>query len=355
MTAYEKRDFMYLQKIGEGYTSDELLDFISSCDKVFLYGTGVVAYRIAELLKSKKFSWTGFVVTRREEAVTEFIDHPVYCIDDIVLKREDGIVLAVAEKSQDEIFTKLKEIESPAKIYAQKLFSRKIVIPKGYLNGVDKKHGFFANFQELNNWGEKFNTDKCHKVHDYLRKYELFLQLYKDKEFTLLELGVFHGESLATWGGKNSQEGYFSQARVIGVDINSKCVENVKCQEIVIKDLGEKNNIGSLREYNPSVIVDDASHYCSHQIMAIVELWDVLPSGGIYIMEDIETSFTHMGYVGFDDAVITAYDFCQAIAESTTSGGALREIIPLKREIEHIASQIDMISFIHGSCIMVKK
>lgn len=192
-------------------------------------------------------------------------------------------------------------------------------------------------------------------MHDYLRKYELFLQLYKDKEFTLLELGVFHGESLATWGGKNSQEGYFSQARVIGVDINSKCVENVKCQEIVIKDLGEKNNIGSLREYNPSVIVDDASHYCSHQIMAIVELWDVLPSGGIYIMEDIETSFTHMGYVGFDDAVITAYDFCQAIAESTTSGGVLREIIPLKREIEHIASQIDMISFIHGSCIMVKK
>lgn len=59
MTAYEKRDFMYLQKIGEGYTSDELLDFISSCDKVFLYGTGVVAYGIAELLKSKKIRGQG--------------------------------------------------------------------------------------------------------------------------------------------------------------------------------------------------------------------------------------------------------------------------------------------------------
>lgn len=82
------------------------------------------------------------MVTRREEVVTEFIDHPVYFIDDIVLKREDGIVLAVAEKSQDEIFTKLKEIESPAKIYAQKLFGRKIVIPKGYLNGADKNRGF---------------------------------------------------------------------------------------------------------------------------------------------------------------------------------------------------------------------
>lgn len=36
MTAYEKRNFMNLHKAGERYTIDELLDFISSCDRVFV-------------------------------------------------------------------------------------------------------------------------------------------------------------------------------------------------------------------------------------------------------------------------------------------------------------------------------
>lgn len=346
---------MEIGKVGERYTLKELIDFIALCDRVYLYGTGAVASKLANLLLEEKVDWTGFVVTEKNDGETRFMEHSVFCIDDVDMTSNDGIILAVAEKTQDEIVCKIKGMDSPARIYKQKIFNRKIAIPKNNLIGADKNQGFFSVFQELNGFGEKFNTDKFHKVHDYLRKYELFLQLYKNKAFTLLELGVFRGESLATWGGKNSKDGYFNNARIVGVDINPKCAETVKCQEVLIKDLGDEKSLIDLRELKPSVIVDDASHFCSHQIMAVISLWDVLPSGGIYIMEDIETSFSHMGYVGFDDAVITAYDFCQAIAESVTSGGELRKEIALRQEAEHIASQIDMISFIHGSCIMVKK
>ena len=72
-------------------------------------------------------------------------------------------------------------------------------------------------------------------------------------------------------------------------------------------------------------------------------------------MEDIETSFPHLGFIGFDDAIISAYDVCQGVAECVASGGTLRKEIPLKNHMEKIAAQTDMISVIHGSCIMIKK
>lgn len=346
---------MDLQKNNLRYTLDELKDFIDSCNKVYLYGTGKVAYKLATLLQSKGITWFAFVTTTLENDRGTFFEHPIYCIDDVEFEANDGIVLAVAEKTHNEIISIINEKKKSVKYYQQRVFGRTFSLPVDYLKGANKNVGFFGRFQDLNKWGEVFDTDKHHKAHDYLRKYELFLQYYKDKEFTLLELGVFRGGSLRTWGGITSDKGYFDKARVIGVDIDSECRQYVTEQDIIIKDLGVSENLEELKQLNPSVIVDDASHFCSHQIMALIVLWDALPSGGVYIMEDVETSFSHLGYVGFDDAVVTAYDVCQAIAECVTSGGELRIDSPLKVQIEKIALQMDMISFIHGSCIMIKK
>lgn len=150
----------------------------------------------------------------------------------------DDVILGVAEKNQHELQEKLNDIGCPAKIYAQRLFGRELKIPKNYLKGADKDSGFFSRFQELNQLGVTFDTDKQHTGHDYLRKYELFLQYWRDKSSTLLELGVFHGGSLATWGGQEMDNGYFTKARVIGVDINPDCRQYVHGQEVLIKDLG---------------------------------------------------------------------------------------------------------------------
>ncbi|KHM51278.1 hypothetical protein NZ47_11375 [Anaerovibrio lipolyticus] len=340
---------------GKGYSLEELKTFMADCNNVYLYGTGKVALKLANLLKENGIEWLGFVTTLPNDEGKTFFDHNVYCIDDINFEKNDGIVLAVAEKTHAEIMSIIKEKRKSVKIYQQRIFGRTINIPVGYLKGADKEKGFFGRFQELNKWGEVFDTDKHHKAHDYLRKYELFLQYYKEKEFTLLELGVFRGGSLNTWGGIKSDKGYFDKAKIIGVDIDPACCQYVDKQEVIIKDLGVAENLEELKTLSPSVIVDDASHFCSHQIMALLVLWDVLPSGGIYIMEDVDTSFNNVGYVGFNDTIISAYDVCQNLAECVTSGGESRNDIPMKKQIEVIASQIDMISFIHGSCVMIKK
>ena len=39
------------------------------------------------------------------------------------------------------------------------------------------------------------------------------------------------------------------------------------------------------------VILDDGSHVPEHQILTINKLWDLVKPGGVYIIEDIETSY----------------------------------------------------------------
>lgn len=78
----------------------------------------------------------------------------------------------------------------------------------------------------------------------------------------------------------------------------------------------------------------------------------MLESGGIFIMEDLATSFSTFRYMGYDDATISTYDFCSALSEIVCSGEYLRSnnltmnLLSIKKEIEELAIQIEMISFI---------
>ena len=218
-------------------------------------------------------------------------------------------------------------------------------------NKINKisKESFFSS-SELDDIGLFFHTDKSRLHHDYLRKYEFFFHPWRNKEFRLMELGVYRGESIRTW------EKYFSQAKIVGIDVEKVC-ENCasdRC-EIVITDLAKEENLKQLMRWKPSIIIDDASHMWSHQIKALFILWNVLPHGGIYIVEDIETSFPESGFVGYDDAIISTFDICAAIAKVSAGGCHLHGLNLFSAEIENIGQNVEMISFIEGSCIMVKK
>lgn len=79
--------------------------------------------------------------------------------------------------------------------------------------------GFFSEYKELNQIGRGHETDKSSLFHNYLNQYEFFLQKFKDKNFTLLELGVFRGSSVKMW------RDYFENAKIVGVDINPHCLQ----------------------------------------------------------------------------------------------------------------------------------
>ncbi|UQZ90150.1 hypothetical protein C4J81_13455 [Deltaproteobacteria bacterium Smac51] len=217
----------------------------------------------------------------------------------------------------------------------------------------------------LDQIGTRHDTDKCSTAaaaHDYLRKYEFFFKDLRHEEFTLLELGVFKGASLKTW------EEYFEKAEIIGVDCEAASGAYVSGRsKIVYGDLSHTGFLESLPSLNPRVIIDDASHVWNHQLLALFVLFPALMSGGIYIIEDIHTSFHPLAPMFNGGQQYSTFEILLKIGEYMTGNQKPAPIFPDKtleplsvhplfdEEIRYIADYTDAITFIERACILIKK
>ena len=209
--------------------------------------------------------------------------------------------------------------------------------------------GFFHAFEELERLGAEELTDKCRYRHNYLQKYEFFLRDWKEKPLRLLELGVFQGGSERMW------KRYFPQAQIYGVDIDEACrAYEEERIEIRIGDLSKTEVLESLKEICPHIIVDDASHIWSHQLKALFTLFSVLPSGGVYILEDMETSFHPQAFHEYCDAPLDAYTAAERIARVTASRKPCTEG-PFAEEITAVGMATELVATMLSSCIFIKK
>ena len=209
--------------------------------------------------------------------------------------------------------------------------------------------GFFHEFHELERLGEEELTDKCRYRHNYLQKYEFFLRDWKEKPLRLLELGVFKGGSERMW------KKYFPQAEIYGVDIDEACRDYAEERiEIRIGDLSQDEMLESLKEIRPHIIVDDASHFWSHQIKALFVLFPALPSGGIYILEDLETSFHPHLFPVHGDAPLDAYTVAERIARVAASRKPCEEE-PFAEEVTAVGMATELVATMLSSCIFIKR
>ena len=208
--------------------------------------------------------------------------------------------------------------------------------------------GYFRDCVELKRIAEGELTDKVE--HHYLDKYEFLLNKLKDREFKLLELGVFDGGSLRMW------KRYFPKAEIYGVDINERCKKYEEERiNIEIMDLSSLENLEKLKAIKPDIIIDDASHIWSHQLKSLFNLFPILPSGGIFIMEDMETSVNVDLFPGFNDIQVNPYDICERIARVVISKRADRINDTLSELVTDVGMATEFISMIKGSCIMIKR
>lgn len=134
---------------------------------------------------------------------------------------------------------------------------------------------------------EKHNvmTKWCH----YFEVYHRHFKKFRDMPVTILEIGVFGGGSLQMW--KN----YFGgKCNIIGVDIMEEC-KNYEEDRIKIyigsqedrKFLQKiKNEIGHF-----DIIIDDGGHTMHQQITTFEELYPCLSQNGVYLCEDVMTSY----------------------------------------------------------------
>lgn len=115
-------------------------------------------------------------------------------------------------------------------------------------------------------------------------KYEYHLARFKDKPITLVELGIFGGESLDYFAT------YFThpKTRIIGVDV--KLPEKRKDKRIEMIEADQRDtSLGQLGEVD--VIIDDASHVAEYTKITFENLWNNVKPGGYYVIEDWHGSF----------------------------------------------------------------
>lgn len=123
----------------------------------------------------------------------------------------------------------------------------------------------------------------------YFEYYDRHFSKFRNKKVRILEIGVFLGGSLNMW------RAYFGpEAFVLGVDIDSSCTqyagENIK---IEIGNQADPSFLEYLKgKYEPfDIIIDDGGHQMEQQITSLKFLFGHLNNGGIYLVEDLHTSY----------------------------------------------------------------
>jgi hypothetical protein len=205
----------------------------------------------------------------------------------------------------------------------------------------------------------QYGTDKASSNHDYMRFYEFFLNRFRNDEFVLLELGVGpqenKGKSLLTW------RDYFPKAKIVGVDIR-RDAKDVETDRVTV-EIGDCSDVQFLKrlglKYLPTIIIDDASHKWSHQVKSLETLFPILQPGGVFIMEDLHTSFGKRRETGFADQADDAFSYLARQTHLLTGCGHAHPgagpTPPPNPVVKKLRGQIDAICFYARTAILIKR
>jgi glycosyltransferase involved in cell wall biosynthesis len=128
------------------------------------------------------------------------------------------------------------------------------------------------------------------KWQSYIPVYESIFAEYRDKQVSLLEIGIQNGGSLEVYAE------YFSDAAIIvGNDINPRCrlLSYPPCIRVVVGSCVDEQTKGQITAISPSfdIVVDDGSHTSKDIILAFLKYFPIVNAGGIYIIEDLHASY----------------------------------------------------------------
>jgi predicted O-methyltransferase YrrM len=158
----------------------------------------------------------------------------------------------------------------------------------------------------LDQIGLKYDADKSSRFHNYLDFYEKQLP-GRDFAGRLLEIGVMDGLSMKMW------REYYPNAEIVGIDIKDmsymhntdwQVPESVKLIQCDGTDPKQTKKLGKF-----DIIIDDGSHYWSDQQTSFEILYKELNKGGIYILEDLWTSYIDY----YADAKLNTMDYLKKL------------------------------------------
>ena len=142
---------------------------------------------------------------------------------------------------------------------------------------------------DLEKYFRENSNNLIHKWMHYFDIYDRHFRRFRSTGVHVVEFGVSHGGSLQMW------KHYFGpQAKIYGVDINPHCKQLEEDQiTIFIGDQADRNFLRSLKQAIPKIdiLIDDGGHTMAQQINTFEVLFGHIDSEGIYLCEDLHTSY----------------------------------------------------------------
>lgn len=196
----------------------------------------------------------------------------------------------------------------------------------------------------LRDYFENHEHRLIHKWMHYFEVYERHFARFCMSPVIVLEFGVSHGGSLQMW------KQYFGpQALIYGVDVDPRCAgfgeENIT---IITGDQEDRRFLRELRKTLPQcdIIIDDGGHTMKQQIATFEEMYKHLKEGGIYLCEDLHTSYWP-AFGGKAVRPMTVWQQCVALMERMSKRGGRN----CPTFIEYSKSLIDELhNAWHGQC-----
>ncbi len=145
--------------------------------------------------------------------------------------------------------------------------------------------------------GRYHGTDKAAASHSFngksfLEVYDSYVSVFRRRTANVLEIGVLNGASLRSW------RDYGARWNLFGIDINPEA--KLAIGPRIAIEIGSQDDTAFLRscfgrEKRFDVVVDDGSHVNPFTIASFNTLFhERLNYGGIYIIEDLGCSYSHL-------------------------------------------------------------
>lgn len=156
------------------------------------------------------------------------------------------------------------------------------------LSGLSQHH------PDLGELARAYLTDKWGGVHWFADVYEQHLRPYRDLPVRVLEIGIGgYGHPAQGGEGMRVWKRYFHRGLIVGADIYDKSGVDAQRMITVVADQSSPAALAEIDEqYGPfDIIIDDGSHVNAHVRTSFEVLFPRLRSGGLYVVEDLYTSF----------------------------------------------------------------
>ncbi len=205
----------------------------------------------------------------------------------------------------------------------------------------------------------RHRTDKCSLGHNYTPYYAKWFEPVRGLPLKILEIGIGMGASLRTW-----QE-YFPNAEITGIDIHPDRRRFADRRiRICIGDQTDENFLRSVVEEAGGafdIIIDDGGHFMNQQIISFNVLFPYVKPGGIYVVEDLHTSY-RTGFGGGENRPDTMVEMLKGFVDVVNRHGKKAKgsspqawLAADQAEPESIAKQIASIEFGRSICFMRKR